>query len=73
MQAADGFITLDKWTTVYYFEAYNAMFSYKEKKRYPVNWDNSEGRITGQMQNAPYIDFGVLLHHLLYREHFSFL
>ena len=29
MQAADGFITLDKWMTVYYFEA---MFSYKEKK-----------------------------------------
>lgn len=49
------------------------MFPYKEKKRCPVNWDNSEGRITGQMQNAPYIDIGVLLHHLLYREHFSFL
>ena len=45
----------------------------KRRKHCPVNWDNSEGRITGQMQNAPYIDFGVLLHHLLYREHFSFL
>lgn len=45
----------------------------KRKKHCPVNWDNSEGRITDQMQNAPYIDFGVLLHHLLYREHFSFL
>ena len=45
----------------------------KRRKHCPVNWDNSEGRITGQMRNAPYIDFGVLLHHLLYREHFSFL
>ena len=45
----------------------------KRRKHCPVNWDNSEGRITGQMRNAPYIDIGVLLHHLLYREHFSFL
>lgn len=45
----------------------------KRRKHCPDNWDNSEGRITGQMQNAPYIDIGVLLHHLLYREHFSFL